>query len=104
MGGLSISETSRNAAADSADALLGKDLEGGAFKVVEETQPYIAASALYGDGKGDLTAADKEADHIIAFLGSADEKVMQAGTLGGPLAKLIATMHRPMHSKRPLST
>jgi hypothetical protein len=62
-----FSQTAKQTDPDSADALLGETLQGGAFRIVEETQPYVAAAALYGNGKDDLTAADKEADHIIAF-------------------------------------
>jgi tetratricopeptide (TPR) repeat protein len=56
------------------DALLGKDgCRTGAFSIVEETQPFVAASALYGDGKGNPADAEKELDHIIAIYGAEDE-------------------------------
>jgi tetratricopeptide (TPR) repeat protein len=77
-----FSQTGIDTDPSTADALLGKDLAGGAFNVVEETQPYVAAAALYGAGKGDLAAADTEADHIIAF-GAADTNVLSGVTLKG---------------------
>jgi tetratricopeptide (TPR) repeat protein len=53
------------------------------FRIVEETQPYIVAAALYAGGKGDLSAADKVADHIIAFGGAADQAVLSPVNLTG---------------------
>ena len=85
-----FSKTAEKADPGTADTLLGKDdlQGGGAFYVVEETQPYVAASALYGDGtSGDnLTAAGKEADRIIALFPAGDENVLWAINL----KKLIA--------------
>jgi tetratricopeptide (TPR) repeat protein len=83
-----FSETAKDADPDAADTLLRKDLQGGAFKVVKETQPYVAASALYGDGRSDeqVTAAEKEADQIIASLPATDENVIWAINLKGVIA------------------
>jgi hypothetical protein len=65
-----------------------QDLQGGAFKVVKETQPYVAASALYGDSRSgeQVTAAEKEADHIIASLPARDENVIWTINLKGVIA------------------
>jgi len=83
-----FSETAKDADPDAADTLLRKDLQGGAFKVVKEIQPYVAASALYGEGRSDeqVTAAEKEADHIIASLPAKDENVIWAINLKGVIA------------------
>jgi tetratricopeptide (TPR) repeat protein len=82
-----FSETTNNANPSSADALLG-NLQGGAFSVVEKSQPFVAAAALYADGKksGDLSAADREADHIITFFPANDENVIWAINLKGLIA------------------
>jgi tetratricopeptide (TPR) repeat protein len=95
-----FSATGKNADADWADALLGKvdlgtgdkaldkdSLETGAFKVVRETQPYLVASALYTEGRDDNTAADKEADRIIALYPADDENVYWALNLKGLIAQ-----------------
>jgi tetratricopeptide (TPR) repeat protein len=66
-----------NADPGATDALVGKDgCRTGAFRIVEETQPFVAASALYGDGKGDPTDAEKELDHII--YGAEDKSVSRS--------------------------
>ena len=89
-----VSKTAEKADTDAADMLLGRadlgidetlvkdDLESGAFNVVRETQPYLAASALYGNSKTDLDAADREADRIIAST-APDEAVLSAVYLKG---------------------
>jgi tetratricopeptide (TPR) repeat protein len=91
-GRLIFSKRAANDDPDWADALLGKanlaaadealdknDRQSGAFRVVEETQPYLAVSAIYGGGKSDeLDAADKAADRIIAFFGAEAENVPPA--------------------------
>jgi hypothetical protein len=86
-GRLIFSDTAQTTDPDSADALLGKGLEGGAFRIVEETQPYVAASAIFGEGTGDLTAADKEADRVITVLPAGDENAIRALALKGLIAQ-----------------
>ena len=93
-GNLIVSKTAEKADTDAADALLGRadlgvdetlvkdDLESGAFNVVRATQPYLAASALYGNNKADHAAADREADRIIAS-SAPDEAVLSAVYLKG---------------------
>jgi tetratricopeptide (TPR) repeat protein len=79
---------------DAASALIGPSLESGAFKVVKRIEPFIAASALYGDGKStDLAPAEKAADEIIdrfppgdENVPPKDENVMRAVNLKGLIA------------------
>jgi tetratricopeptide (TPR) repeat protein len=80
-------KSSSTADPDSAAALIGSGFEGGAFRIVKETQPYVAASALYGDGRnGDAAAAENAAEDIIARFPSQDESVMRALNLKGIIA------------------
>jgi tetratricopeptide (TPR) repeat protein len=70
---------------EAASALIGPSLESGAFAVVKRIQPFIAASALYGDGKGD-NLAEKAADDIIDRSLPGDENVVRAFNLKGLIA------------------
>jgi tetratricopeptide (TPR) repeat protein len=62
------------------DALIDR----AAFKLVESTQPFIAAALLYG--KGDLSGSAHLADKIIDSLPSDDENVIRAYNLKGNIA------------------
>lgn len=59
----------------------------GAFKLIEETEPYIAASWLYGDGHGDLESAEQTADRVIALFPDDAEKTARAYNLKGLILK-----------------
>ncbi|HKO07701.1 MAG TPA: tetratricopeptide repeat protein, partial [Alphaproteobacteria bacterium] len=60
-------------------------IEKAAFKLVEETQPYVAASARFE--KGDLDGAAAAADQIIASFPPEDESFMRAYNLKGLVAQ-----------------
>jgi tetratricopeptide (TPR) repeat protein len=70
-----------------ASALIGPGIGSAAFKIVEEVQPYLAASALYGNGTSDdLAAAEQAADDIIDRFPVQDENVLRAVNLKGIVA------------------
>jgi tetratricopeptide (TPR) repeat protein len=66
---------------DAVDGLIDK----AALKLVERTQPYIAASSLFK--AGDLSGAVRLSNQIIASLPPDDESVMRAYTLKGLIAE-----------------
>jgi tetratricopeptide (TPR) repeat protein len=88
-GRLIFSETAEDISPEAADILLGKGLQGGAFRVVQESQPYLAASALLGNGKTEKqrTAAYMEADRVIAMFPAEDESAIRAVALKGLIAQ-----------------
>jgi tetratricopeptide (TPR) repeat protein len=61
-------------------------IKRGAFRLVEETEPFVAASWLYGDGSGDLAPADSAADRIILTFPAGSEIVARAYNLRGIIA------------------
>jgi tetratricopeptide (TPR) repeat protein len=83
------SKAAATAEPDAAGALIGPGVESAAFKIVEQVQPYFAASALYGEGKSDdLVAAEKAADDIIDRFPPTDENVLRALDLKGIIANV----------------
>ena len=72
---------------DGANTLIGDGLQGGAFEIVRATQPYYAAAALYGGGRGDLRAADDILDDVIAHFPLDSEETMNAFVLKGAIAE-----------------
>jgi tetratricopeptide (TPR) repeat protein len=86
-GQLIFSETTPSIDVDAAEALLGNGVHGGAFKIIQETQPSLAASILYAGGRGDIAAASLAADLVINSLPPDDENVPWAFNLKGVIAE-----------------
>lgn len=84
-----FSDTATTATAAAADALIGSGSSGAAFQVVQSTQPYVAASALWEVGKanGDFAPAEDAAGVIIAEFPASDDNVLWATNLKGLIAK-----------------
>jgi tetratricopeptide (TPR) repeat protein len=81
-------ETAATTDPAAASALIGRGLDGAAFSIVREVQPYFAASALYGeDGGADLAGAEAVADDIIDRNQSSDDNVVRALNLKAIIAK-----------------
>jgi tetratricopeptide (TPR) repeat protein len=67
-----------------AEMLIGTTTHGAGFEVVRATQPYVAASALYGNGRHtDIAKVENELDDIIARFPDRDAEVLQAYNLQG---------------------
>ena len=76
--------------AESAEQLIAGFRNGAAFAIVQATEPYLSAAALFGNGTNVdfINDAENAAEEIIARLPTNDENVLRAYDLRGLIAHL----------------